>query len=105
MVTEYGNDVPIKPILTPEQLFEGFGVEETLHWLQDKGIEGLARLPDQKHRIPAVTGHGLKYLLQPHEFQAVVLKGEYFIERYGDNPLRELEDFLRHEQQQKLRCK
>ncbi len=100
IVEDYGSDIPIKPQLTVRQYYESFGVEETLHWLQDKAdVGGLAVLPPQEKRIqPGSGNNGIKYMLQPHELQGLVLQGEYFKEKYGNNPLQELEDFIKSQQ-------
>lgn len=96
---DYGDDIPVKPELTIRQYYESFGVEETLHWLQDIGVEELAKLPPQKERIqPDSPDYGLRYMLQPHELQGLSLRGEYFMEKYGTNPLQELEDFIKSKQ-------
>jgi len=66
-----------------------------LHWLQDQGLEGLERLPSQEQRMrPIFNESGVAYLLQPHEFQGLVVRGEFFQQKYGTNPLQELEDFI-----------
>ena len=66
---DYGDDVPVKPTLTIRQLYESFGVEETVHWLQDQGIGNLSALPPFKKRIQPMSGSGITYLTQPHEFE------------------------------------
>ena len=93
---DYGGDVPVKPTLTIRQWYEGFGVEETLHWLQDQGIEGLVSLPPSKKRIQPMSGSGVKYLTQPHEFEGLVLTGQFFKQKYRTNPLEKLEGFVRN---------
>jgi len=99
IMTDYGDDIPIKPILTIKQNFESFGVEETVHLLQDKGLKSLSKLPSNEKRIPSdIRTNGVRYMLQPHEFQALILRGEYFRETYGDNPLLKLEEFIRSKQ-------
>lgn len=91
----YGDDVPVQPVLTMRQWYESFGVEETLHWLQDQGIRGLAALPPSEKRIQPMSGSGVKYLTQPHEFEGLVLRGEFFRQKYKTNPLDGLEKFIR----------
>lgn len=92
---DYGSDIPVKPTLTIRQRYESFGVEETLHWLQDQGIEGLSTLPSTDSRIQPLSGSGIEYLKQPHELDGLILRGEFFEQKYKTNPLEGLERFIR----------
>lgn len=92
---DYGDDVTVKPIFTIRQWYESFWVEETLHWLQDQGIGELSALPPPEKRIQPMSGSGVEYLTQPHEFEGLVLCGEFFRQKYGANPLSGLEKFIR----------
>lgn len=93
---EYGREIPesVWPVLTIKQWYEGFIIEELLHWLQDMGTKDLVRLPPrEKILIPNIASE-LSRLLQPHEFEALQIRGIYYKEKYGYNPCQELENYL-----------
>lgn len=92
---DHGEDVPERPVLTIQQWYESFGVEETLHWLQDQENGGTeAKLPEQEDRVRPDSRQGIPYLTQPHEWEGLKLRGEFFKEKYKTNPLSKLEKFI-----------
>lgn len=96
---DYGKDIPIKPRTTIRQWYESFGIEETVHWLQDKKVLGLVELPQLMLPINNGNGNGVPYQMQPHEFQALQIKNEYFIKKYKKSPFQQLERFIKKKYQ------
>lgn len=83
---DWGSEVPGEAYVTAEQLGALEGIEETTHWLQAKRTPGLKRLPPVDKHIPPTGKLTRVYHAQPHELEALILQGEYFQKRYGENP-------------------
>lgn len=70
--------------LTLEQRFEALGVEEATHLRAIAGHPRLTPIPPGRRSVRNAT---VDYVLQPHEFEALVLKDAFLKARYGESPL------------------
>jgi hypothetical protein len=86
----------LRPRMTARQFFEGAGVEETLHYLQDNHVDGLAPVPSLEEREQRDRERDLiTERAQPHELEALTYVGRFFQEKYGSNPYTRMEADLR----------
>lgn len=89
-------DIPqhIRPQLTLRQQSIRSGAHESTHFLQNQHAPGVIPIAKGVIFLPP-SGSTLAYYKQPHELEALVVEGECFLDKYGNNPMAGLENWVR----------
>lgn len=87
-----GKYTPIVASLTLKQVYEGAMVHEWIHYLAKCGAQDLTPLAQESSDLR--NKDPLKYWLTPQELEALYYQGLFYLEKYGYNPLGELETYL-----------
>lgn len=85
----------IKYRLSLAQYFGQLGIQETCHALASLGIYDLKEIPATEKVLDSDTVGPVRYLLQPHEQEALTYAGRFLKVATGKNPYRKLELYLR----------